>query len=275
MWVRVSHSSCALCVANLYLPEQAGVPPFRLPPQPSTFSSKMPWEDGTGTDLLPQAQVVKTAQTRTALTVHLFFSRGEPVFVLPCCLFVRAGGGFGMGSRSATTSPTGSVHSTPTHQTKPNTLDPFADIGNLGGSLGGQSLEIFPKSLSFFFFFLPPSLYHSPFHNFPFSRRFWLFQQTHHPYWNNPFLSSHGLPVTASSIPPAWGRVAASDRSQLPLLAARCRKQRRVATPRTGPCPAAKAQPQPQLHASHVAPEPTQLQRQLLCDGGGLAECRG
>ncbi|XP_068563722.1 auxilin isoform X3 [Cebidichthys violaceus] len=46
------------------------------------------------------------------------------------------GAGFGMGSRSATTSPTGSVHSTPTHQTKPNTLDPFADIGNLGGSLG-------------------------------------------------------------------------------------------------------------------------------------------
>uniref|UniRef100_A0A3P8ST30 Auxilin n=1 Tax=Amphiprion percula TaxID=161767 RepID=A0A3P8ST30_AMPPE len=49
------------------------------------------------------------------------------------------GGGFAVGSRSATTSPTGSVHSTPTHQTKPNTLDPFADIGNLGGSLGGGS----------------------------------------------------------------------------------------------------------------------------------------
>uniref|UniRef100_A0A3B3D7C8 Auxilin n=2 Tax=Oryzias melastigma TaxID=30732 RepID=A0A3B3D7C8_ORYME len=50
-----------------------------------------------------------------------------------------SGGGFGMGSHSATTSPTGSVHSTPTHQNKPNTLDPFADIGNLGGSLGGGS----------------------------------------------------------------------------------------------------------------------------------------
>ncbi|KAM4548433.1 auxilin isoform 2-T2 [Odontesthes bonariensis] len=48
-------------------------------------------------------------------------------------------GSFSMGSRSATTSPTGSVHSTPTHQTKPNTLDPFADIGNLAGSLGGGS----------------------------------------------------------------------------------------------------------------------------------------
>ncbi|CAG11595.1 unnamed protein product, partial [Tetraodon nigroviridis] len=47
------------------------------------------------------------------------------------------GAGFGMGSRSATTSPTGSVHSTPTHSVKPNTLDPFADIGNLGGSFGG------------------------------------------------------------------------------------------------------------------------------------------
>ncbi|KAG9277324.1 putative tyrosine-protein phosphatase auxilin isoform X2 [Astyanax mexicanus] len=50
-----------------------------------------------------------------------------------------AGGGFGMGSKSAGTSPTGSVHSTPTHQPKPNTLDPFADLGNLGASLGGGS----------------------------------------------------------------------------------------------------------------------------------------
>lgn len=58
-------------------------------------------------------------------------------------LLIYPGAGFGMGSRSATTSPTSSVHSTPTHQTKPNTLDPFADIGNLGGSLGGQSLEIY------------------------------------------------------------------------------------------------------------------------------------
>ncbi|XP_029106345.1 LOW QUALITY PROTEIN: putative tyrosine-protein phosphatase auxilin [Scleropages formosus] len=50
-----------------------------------------------------------------------------------------AAGGFGMGSRSATTSPTGSVHSTPTHQPKPNTLDPFADLGALGSNLGGGS----------------------------------------------------------------------------------------------------------------------------------------
>ncbi|XP_041696018.1 putative tyrosine-protein phosphatase auxilin isoform X2 [Coregonus clupeaformis] len=50
-----------------------------------------------------------------------------------------APGGFSMGSKSASTSPTGSVNNTPTHQAKPNTLDPFADIGNLGGSLGGGS----------------------------------------------------------------------------------------------------------------------------------------
>uniref|UniRef100_A0A672J060 Auxilin n=1 Tax=Salarias fasciatus TaxID=181472 RepID=A0A672J060_SALFA len=53
-------------------------------------------------------------------------------------------GGFGMGSRSATTSPTSSVHSTPTHQTKPNSLDPFADIGNLGGSSGFSSKPTTP-----------------------------------------------------------------------------------------------------------------------------------
>ncbi|XP_040040499.2 auxilin isoform X8 [Gasterosteus aculeatus] len=54
--------------------------------------------------------------------------------------------GFGVGSRSATTSPTGSVHSTPTHQTKPNNLDPFADIGNLGGSLGGPGFSSKPTT---------------------------------------------------------------------------------------------------------------------------------
>uniref|UniRef100_A0A669PZB4 Auxilin n=1 Tax=Phasianus colchicus TaxID=9054 RepID=A0A669PZB4_PHACC len=43
-------------------------------------------------------------------------------------------GGLGMGSKSAATSPTGSLHSTPTHQPKPQTLDPFADLGTLGAS---------------------------------------------------------------------------------------------------------------------------------------------
>ncbi|KAK5869627.1 hypothetical protein PBY51_024330 [Eleginops maclovinus] len=56
------------------------------------------------------------------------------------------GAGFGMGSLSATTSPTGSVHSTPTHQTKPNVLDPFADLGNLGGSLGGSGFSSKPTT---------------------------------------------------------------------------------------------------------------------------------
>ncbi|XP_060775902.1 putative tyrosine-protein phosphatase auxilin isoform X3 [Neoarius graeffei] len=50
-----------------------------------------------------------------------------------------AGGGLSVGSKSAGTSPTSSVQNTPTHQAKPNTLDPFADLGNLGASLGGGS----------------------------------------------------------------------------------------------------------------------------------------
>ncbi|XP_030229166.1 putative tyrosine-protein phosphatase auxilin isoform X2 [Gadus morhua] len=52
--------------------------------------------------------------------------------------------GFGVGSRSATSSPTGSVHSTPTHQSKPNTLDPFADLGSLGGGSGFSSKPTTP-----------------------------------------------------------------------------------------------------------------------------------
>uniref|UniRef100_A0A803TX87 Auxilin n=1 Tax=Anolis carolinensis TaxID=28377 RepID=A0A803TX87_ANOCA len=46
-------------------------------------------------------------------------------------------GGLGKGSKSAATSPTGSMHSTPTHQAKPQTLDPFADLGTLGANLAG------------------------------------------------------------------------------------------------------------------------------------------
>ncbi|XP_068176574.1 auxilin isoform X3 [Antennarius striatus] len=64
--------------------------------------------------------------------------------------------GFGMGSRSATTSPTGSVHSTPTHQTKPNTLDPFADIGKLGGSFGGSGFSSKPTTPTGTTPFVPP-----------------------------------------------------------------------------------------------------------------------
>lgn len=172
-----------------------------------------------------------------------------------------------MGSRSATTSPTGSVHSTPTHQTKPNTLDPFADIGNLGGSLGGGQTMV----ISFLSFFSPlSSLLHSL--HVIFFRRFWLLQQTHHPYWSNPFLPSHGISITASSISTAHRRVAAPHRTRLPLMATRCWKQWRMATPSTGSCAcaSAKAQSQPHIHASHIPPEPTQLQCQLLCNGRRL-----
>ncbi|XP_067846486.1 auxilin isoform X2 [Heptranchias perlo] len=48
-------------------------------------------------------------------------------------------GGVGGASRSANTSPTNSVHNTPTHQPKPQTLDPFADLGALGANLAGGS----------------------------------------------------------------------------------------------------------------------------------------
>uniref|UniRef100_UPI00398E31B6 auxilin isoform X2 n=1 Tax=Pristiophorus japonicus TaxID=55135 RepID=UPI00398E31B6 len=48
-------------------------------------------------------------------------------------------GGVRGASRSANTSPTSSVHSTPTRQPKPQTLDPFADLGALGANLAGGS----------------------------------------------------------------------------------------------------------------------------------------
>lgn len=49
-------------------------------------------------------------------------------------LFLRH---LGMVSKSTASSPTGSVHNTPTHQAKPQTLDPFADLGALGANLAG------------------------------------------------------------------------------------------------------------------------------------------
>ncbi|XP_055498041.1 putative tyrosine-protein phosphatase auxilin isoform X2 [Leucoraja erinacea] len=49
-----------------------------------------------------------------------------------------SGGVMGV-SRSANTSPTSSIHSTPTRQPKPQTLDPFADLGTLGANLAGGS----------------------------------------------------------------------------------------------------------------------------------------
>uniref|UniRef100_A0A3B3Q2K6 Auxilin n=1 Tax=Paramormyrops kingsleyae TaxID=1676925 RepID=A0A3B3Q2K6_9TELE len=63
-----------------------------------------------------------------------------------CFSFCVGTGGFGMGSKSASTSPTGSAHSTPTHQPKPNTLDPFADLGALGGGSGFSSKPTTPTT---------------------------------------------------------------------------------------------------------------------------------
>ncbi|XP_018113715.1 putative tyrosine-protein phosphatase auxilin isoform X1 [Xenopus laevis] len=48
-------------------------------------------------------------------------------------------GGLNVGSRSAATSPTASPHGTPLHQPKPQSLDPFADLGALGANLAGGS----------------------------------------------------------------------------------------------------------------------------------------
>uniref|UniRef100_A0A8C7ZES8 Auxilin n=1 Tax=Oryzias sinensis TaxID=183150 RepID=A0A8C7ZES8_9TELE len=122
-------------------PSPVGVPLFHPQPQVLTFSNKMPWEDGTGTDQLHQAQVLQTE------IIHAGSEYTQHSHFFNCCL-MYSGGGFGMGSRSATTSPTGSVHSTPTHQNKPNTLDPFADIGNLSGSSGFSSKPTSPTGAS-------------------------------------------------------------------------------------------------------------------------------
>ncbi|XP_035279745.1 putative tyrosine-protein phosphatase auxilin isoform X1 [Anguilla anguilla] len=71
-----------------------------------------------------------------------------------------AAGGWG-GSRSAATSPTGSAHNTPTHQAKPSTLDPFADLGNLGGGSGFSSKPTTPTGSGGA---IPPSPQRSPQH---------------------------------------------------------------------------------------------------------------
>ncbi|XP_068095401.1 auxilin isoform X2 [Hyperolius riggenbachi] len=55
-----------------------------------------------------------------------------------------AQGGLGLGSRSGATTPTGSPHGTPLHQSKPQSLDPFADIGNLGGGASFASKPTTP-----------------------------------------------------------------------------------------------------------------------------------
>lgn len=101
--------------------------------------------------------------------------------------------------------------------------------------------------------------------NFFFSR-FRVLQQTHHSYWANPFHASHGLPIPAPRIPPAY--------CWLSLVATRPWKWWRMATPRTRNSSTAKTQPQPHPHVSQFPPESTQLQRQLLGNGRGLAQRR-
>uniref|UniRef100_A0A8C7P298 Auxilin n=1 Tax=Oncorhynchus mykiss TaxID=8022 RepID=A0A8C7P298_ONCMY len=131
-------------------PEQPHAPPAAPPPPPEEVDllgldgvavntpcpSPQPPTTNTTTDLLgdlfgasPQTGSGPTSAQSTPQKI-------APPSTLPC---PYPGGGFSMGSKSASTSPTGSVNNTPTHQAKPNTLDPFADIGNLGGSLGGGS----------------------------------------------------------------------------------------------------------------------------------------
>uniref|UniRef100_A0AAQ5YHW0 Auxilin n=1 Tax=Amphiprion ocellaris TaxID=80972 RepID=A0AAQ5YHW0_AMPOC len=105
-------------------------------PQDMMGSFLGPGNMGQSDPFLHAARSPSPTLQPTARHAHLVLQS-----VLHYHVLVQSGGGFGVGSRSATTSPTGSVHSTPTHQTKPNTLDPFADIGNLGGSLGGQKLQ--------------------------------------------------------------------------------------------------------------------------------------
>lgn len=98
------------------------------------------------------------------------------------------------------------------------------------------------------------------------SGRFGLLQQTQHADRTCALHAADGLPVTASSI---------SAARSLPVVAARCCDRGWMAATRTKPRPAAKAQPESRPHATHVAPEPTKLQCQLLRYGRGLAQCGG
>ncbi|CAB1432731.1 unnamed protein product [Pleuronectes platessa] len=131
------------------------------------------------------------------------------------------GGGFSVGNCSATTSPTGSLNNTPTHQSKPSTLDPFADIGNLGGSLGGGSG-----------FSSKPTT----------------------PTGTTPSFPPMGSPSRPPPSPQHAGRVAGSSRSRLPLLAAGCSRGR--GWPAQGQVPPPQPKPSPShTPMAHTSPQ--------------------
>uniref|UniRef100_A0A674D7F0 Auxilin n=1 Tax=Salmo trutta TaxID=8032 RepID=A0A674D7F0_SALTR len=123
-------------------PTSAQSTPQKIAP-PSTLPCPYPALDPFGAGPMPKPQELMGSFLGPAGNLG---NLGQPAPLLhaahslsPTMQNTGMGGGFSMGSKSASTSPTGSVNNTPTHQAKPNTLDPFADIGNLGGSLGGGS----------------------------------------------------------------------------------------------------------------------------------------
>uniref|UniRef100_H2M269 Auxilin n=1 Tax=Oryzias latipes TaxID=8090 RepID=H2M269_ORYLA len=125
---------------------------FGAPPQPtsgpsSTQSTPHKVAPNTGSPCPSPISYIKLRCSKLESFTQEVNTHSIPIFFFNCCL-MYSGGGFGMGSRSATTSPTGSVHSTPTHQNKPNTLDPFADIGNLTGGSGFSSKPTSPTGAS-------------------------------------------------------------------------------------------------------------------------------
>uniref|UniRef100_A0A674D7J3 Auxilin n=1 Tax=Salmo trutta TaxID=8032 RepID=A0A674D7J3_SALTR len=128
-------------------PTSAQSTPQKIAP-PSTLPCPYPALDPFGAGPMPKPQELMGSFLGPAGNLG---NLGQPAPLLhaahslsPTMQNTGMGGGFSMGSKSASTSPTGSVNNTPTHQAKPNTLDPFADIGNLGGRSGFSSKPTTP-----------------------------------------------------------------------------------------------------------------------------------
>lgn len=128
----------------------------------------------------------------------------------------------------------------------------------------GEALEVSLPHTYMRLFIVSPALCRVKF--LIFLCRFRVLQQTHHSHWAKPFHASHGLPIEASCVPPAF--------RWLSFMATRSWEWWRMANPRPRHSSAAKAQPQPHPHVSQFPPEPTQLQCQLFCNGRGLAQHR-